>query len=254
MAQPSLPTLEEIARRDAVDDRWRLCFLRRKIALGTVLGSVALGASCVAAIGMMRQGFSWGYCILGIGGGVAFNRLRIPPMKAEETKEKLELYGRSQGFSGFYLVGGRISGEETAVEREYGQRVMPLSSLDELGVRARDARAGGPPACFFIDHLSVTGFSRDVESELAHLHEGYDTEAFYVQRYMGSVVLERLGERRMFHYRSYADVPRWLKPAAKRGSEFALVSSPPPRVARPSSYSEELLLPFSEGRVYHPHP
>ncbi|MFH0701228.1 MAG: hypothetical protein V2A62_02205 [Candidatus Woesearchaeota archaeon] len=170
-------TLERIAQADRVDDTFRRRMLNKKIwkgigavTAGGVLGLIGAyltdGDAGAAITGAVMEGFG----ILSALGGIG---LTIKPARVLHAYNK-EIHSATPLKEIPYFVEGRVSLLETVVEKAYGTKIKPVTSLINL-----------PPATaeegyLFVDHLKIEEISSGkVSLSIRALRKGEEVVLYY---------------------------------------------------------------------------
>ncbi|MEK6938852.1 MAG: hypothetical protein AABX04_07470 [Nanoarchaeota archaeon] len=170
-------TLERIAQGDGVDNTFRRRMLNKKIWKG--IGAIAAdgvldfigayltdGDAGAAVTGAVMEGFG----ILSALGGIG---LTIKPARVLHAYNK-EIHSATPPKEVPYFVEGKISLLETTVEKTYGTKIKPVTSLINL-----------PPATveegyLFVDHLKIEEiYSGKVSLSIRALRKGEEVILYY---------------------------------------------------------------------------
>jgi len=246
----SLSTLDRLVAHDSVDDIFRYFFLLRKTVRNSMALAAGAGLEALSISQMADDGIGAGYCILAAAAGVPLGFSVAGLVKAARTAREFRRERKSglEKSRDFYYIGGKLSKHETAVERNYGLKIKPACSLDDLGDDSHGLKDDSPG--MFIDHLLVShsGICRTEDFELIPAPE---PETHFFTYVSGELILKRGSEEKRLGFRYRDHIPGNVKRLMSlHRREVAMVVSSIGN--RGGVKGDELFLPFDVERMYFP--
>jgi len=221
----SQPTLEQIAAKDHVDEKFRRNHLRNEILGYSFMSGIGVVATALSVYKMVDDGeFSFWWSLLTAGGGLfglggLGNALINYGVRKQYLQQLSDPNFKPAG--GFFYLDHSISSEQTVVEEKLGIPIIPISLPNEIN----KSRPELIDHYLFIDNIvvrNVTKWSTVDEKEEWDGESGYYMSRTEYQH--GEFYLQRFNRSKKFKYcftnTIDSDISRLI---ATEGEKIALV-------------------------------
>jgi len=218
-------TLQELAKKDHVDNEFRKEISNRNIAFDFIMGGTTAALSIYGTTSLIREGWGFWNTVFCFGG--ALMALGSYSVLREEIKTRRQFnqdLKEGKAFpQKFYLLEHRLSLEETVIENAYGKEIHPCTLKT---IPSKDS------CLVFINHLSL--LDKTQRTEIDYEETGSDeygsTTTTQVNYECGELLLKRGEKSEKFHFRCRdklsPDVERIIE---TKGREFDLLCFTSPR-------------------------